>query len=418
MWKSLTATAICAPTASASTRTPASRSARPPPALRRAQRRDLQAARGTYNLAPAPAASTTSPAPSASTATRGLPTAASRYENTNPFLFSGRIVVKTGPEDYDIYDGNVTSCLLPNPDWLLSGSISRSTATRPGPQIHLPPSQRPHPLPPLRHAPHRRRAAPVRHPHPRRLTAPPRAPSSAKRSTSSSAVPPTSPSACSTSPPAASPSPAPSATAASATTSSPPTPPPSRTAASHSTAPTPLLTDQGGQDVTLAFRHKFTSKTRVVGDAEYLSSYVYREAFNESFNQAVSSDITSVAYIDQPAATASPPPSAPTATRASSAFPSAPSRPAGAHLPRALARLHRRRPPHRSTPLLWSLQLRRRPQALAAQLRLLRHHRALRHPPGLDLPLHFAGVELPEAPPARETFYSRSRQRPRPGRPP
>lgn len=55
--------------------------------------------------------------------------------------------------------------------------------------------------------------------------------------------------------------------------------------------------NQGGQDVTGSFRRDFTQKTRAVGDAEYLSSYVYREAFNNNFNQAVSSDITSLAYI-------------------------------------------------------------------------------------------------------------------------
>jgi LPS-assembly protein len=41
------------------------------------------------------------------------------YANGNPFLFTGRIVVKTGPQDYVVYDGTVTSCALPDPDWLL-----------------------------------------------------------------------------------------------------------------------------------------------------------------------------------------------------------------------------------------------------------------------------------------------------------
>jgi LPS-assembly protein len=44
------------------------------------------------------------------------------YANGNPFLFSGRLVVKTGPKEYQIYGGTVTSCQLPNPDWLLSAS--------------------------------------------------------------------------------------------------------------------------------------------------------------------------------------------------------------------------------------------------------------------------------------------------------
>jgi LPS-assembly protein len=42
------------------------------------------------------------------------------YTNGNPFLFTGRVVVKTGPRSYDIYDGTVTSCELPDPHWLLS----------------------------------------------------------------------------------------------------------------------------------------------------------------------------------------------------------------------------------------------------------------------------------------------------------
>ena len=44
------------------------------------------------------------------------------YTNGNPFLFSGRLVVKTGPREYQIYGGTVTSCQLPSPDWLLSAS--------------------------------------------------------------------------------------------------------------------------------------------------------------------------------------------------------------------------------------------------------------------------------------------------------
>jgi LPS-assembly protein len=44
------------------------------------------------------------------------------YTNGNPFLFSGRLVVKSGPREYQIYDGTVTSCQLLKPDWLLSAS--------------------------------------------------------------------------------------------------------------------------------------------------------------------------------------------------------------------------------------------------------------------------------------------------------
>ncbi|MCU1319659.1 MAG: Organic solvent tolerance protein, partial [Edaphobacter sp.] len=41
------------------------------------------------------------------------------YASGNPFLFTGRMVVKTGPQAYEVYDGTVTSCQLVHPDWLL-----------------------------------------------------------------------------------------------------------------------------------------------------------------------------------------------------------------------------------------------------------------------------------------------------------
>ena len=44
------------------------------------------------------------------------------YTTGNPFLFTGHIVRKTGPRDYEIEDGSVTSCQLPRPDWLLSAA--------------------------------------------------------------------------------------------------------------------------------------------------------------------------------------------------------------------------------------------------------------------------------------------------------
>lgn len=44
------------------------------------------------------------------------------YTVGNPFLFTGRLVVKNGPADFEIYDGTVTSCQLPRPDWRLSSA--------------------------------------------------------------------------------------------------------------------------------------------------------------------------------------------------------------------------------------------------------------------------------------------------------
>jgi LPS-assembly protein len=49
-------------------------------------------------------------------------TAHAAYTNGNPFLFTGKLVVRTGPRQLQIYNGTITSCQLPRPDWLLSGA--------------------------------------------------------------------------------------------------------------------------------------------------------------------------------------------------------------------------------------------------------------------------------------------------------
>ena len=45
------------------------------------------------------------------------------YSTTNPFLFTGRVVLENGEGRYRIIDGTVTNCRLPRPDWQL---ISRT----------------------------------------------------------------------------------------------------------------------------------------------------------------------------------------------------------------------------------------------------------------------------------------------------
>src|SRR6202030_1690374 len=42
------------------------------------------------------------------------------YGASNPFLFTGRVVEKNGPDEYVIHEGSMTSCNLPRPDWLLT----------------------------------------------------------------------------------------------------------------------------------------------------------------------------------------------------------------------------------------------------------------------------------------------------------
>jgi LPS-assembly protein len=45
------------------------------------------------------------------------------FTTTNPFIFSGRVLLQNGEGNYKIVDGTMTNCRLPRPDWLL---ISRS----------------------------------------------------------------------------------------------------------------------------------------------------------------------------------------------------------------------------------------------------------------------------------------------------
>lgn len=47
------------------------------------------------------------------------------YSTTNPFLFSGRVLISDRPGHYRIVDGTMTNCHLPHPDWqLLSKQIA------------------------------------------------------------------------------------------------------------------------------------------------------------------------------------------------------------------------------------------------------------------------------------------------------
>ncbi len=213
----------------------------------------------------------------------------------NPFLFSGKVVVKTGPRTYDVYDGSVTSCLMPRPDWLLTSShlsLNADQARAKNTVFHLLGM----PLFFLPYATHpvdseQRQSG---------ILIPVLGQSSSKgwiigeefyitltrsadltlglqyyslRGWAESAT--------------------------------------FRARGfdenffqSHFSAlqdrgftpPGGVYTNQGGEDVTAAFRKQVTPTSRVVGDMEYLSSYVYREAFTENFNQAVSSDITSIGY--------------------------------------------------------------------------------------------------------------------------
>ena len=47
------------------------------------------------------------------------------FATTNPFIFSGRVVLQTGEGQYRIIDGSMTNCHLPKPDWrIIAHTIS------------------------------------------------------------------------------------------------------------------------------------------------------------------------------------------------------------------------------------------------------------------------------------------------------
>ncbi|HXS12824.1 MAG TPA: LPS assembly protein LptD [Acidobacteriaceae bacterium] len=213
----------------------------------------------------------------------------------NPFLFSGKVVVKTGPRRYDVYDGSVTSCLLPRPDWLLTSShlsLNEDQARAGNTVFHLLGM----PLFFLPYATH-----PVNSEQRQSgILIPVLGQSSTKGWIIGEQVYITLGRSA-------------DLTlglqyyslrgyAESATFRA--KGPGEDFFQAHFSALqdrgfTPengTYTNQGGEDVTGAFRQQLTSTSRVVGDVEYLSSYVYREAFTDNFNQAVSSDITSIGY--------------------------------------------------------------------------------------------------------------------------
>ena len=219
---------------------------------------------------------------------------AGMYTSSNPFLFTGRMVVRTGPQSYEIYGGTLTSCQLPRPDWMLSadkfsvdGVMARAQNSTfrvmNVPVLFLPYVT--HPV-----DPEGRQSG---------ILIPEISNSSTKGFVLGEQI---------------------------------------YWAINRSTDLTVgaqyyslrgweqsgtfryrgrgldfakarysglldrgivtggVYLNQGGQDALLSARRDLSARTRLVGDAEYLSSYAYREAFAENFSLAVSSDILSIAY--------------------------------------------------------------------------------------------------------------------------
>ncbi len=212
------------------------------------------------------------------------------YSTGTPFLFSGRLVVRTGPTSYDLYDGSVTSCQLPKPDWLLSSghfSVANDQAKGYNSVFRLLGM-------PLVYLPYVTHAV------------------DATTRESGVLIP----------------------TIGQSTTKGLILgeqiymvlgPSMDLTVGSEFYSLRGFAEDasfrfrgqgldfakvrysglldrrsgaanQGGEDLIADFRHDFTRSARVVGDVEYLSSYIYREAFTDNFNQAVNSDIVSTLY--------------------------------------------------------------------------------------------------------------------------
>lgn len=55
--------------------------------------------------------------------------------------------------------------------------------------------------------------------------------------------------------------------------------------------------NQGGVDFLLDSRHDFSPQTRAVSDIEYLSSYAYRQAFEENYALAINSEVNSQVFL-------------------------------------------------------------------------------------------------------------------------
>lgn len=212
------------------------------------------------------------------------------YTSSNPFLFTGRLVVKTGPRNYDVYDGTVTSCQFSKPDWILSAahfSVDDNKASAHNSVFRLLNL----PLVYLPYVTHSLDAEDrqsgfmipvVSQSNTKGIILGEQIYFAINRSTDLTV----------------------GAEYFSLRGFS------QMVNFRHRGRDLDFLNihytglldrrtglqNQGGEDLTFAGRHDFSSATRVAANVEYLSSYVYRQAFTDNFNQAVTSDIVSTAY--------------------------------------------------------------------------------------------------------------------------
>ena len=223
-----------------------------------------------------------------------LPRASARraiYTSPNPFLFSGQMLVKSGEQDYDLYDGTLTSCQLPHPDWLLSSArftIADDKASARGSTFRLLNV-------PLLFLPY------VTHPidagqRESGILIPTIGQSSTRGLTLGEQFYLTLGRSADLTVGAEYYSSIGYAQNATFRLRGP--------ALDFLTLhyggvvdQRPPATNQGGEEVVLAARLDLNSSTRAATNVDYLSSYVFRQAFTDVFNQAVTSDIVSTIYL-------------------------------------------------------------------------------------------------------------------------
>ena len=167
-----------------------------------------------------------------------------------------------------------------------------------------------------------------------------------------------------------------------------------------------VLTDQGGQDVLVNFRHGLGDHTRLVSNAEYLSSILYREAFAENFSQATATQVNSSIYLTHNNSGFSETASVNRYINYAQVSPFIEDV-VIAHLPTfdGVALDHSLA----GTPLLWS--------ADGSAAGLNRHEPGFETAhevgridvhPGLSMPFHFGGLDVRPEIAVRETFYTKS----------
>lgn len=213
---------------------------------------------------------------------------------SNPFAFSGKIVEKTGPDHYRVYDGTITTCELPHPKWEFNAhrlvveiggnaKIYRSTFRIRGvPVVYFPFAT--HPV--------------ERLPRQTGFLIPNIGHSSTKGTVAGESV-------------YWAINPSMDATVGTQYYSMRGWAPqgefrarPSETSFVDLTFHSVLdrgighpKVDQGGTDIRLNAEGRFVSNFRSVAEIDYLSSFIYRLAFNDVFTEAINSEVKSQAFL-------------------------------------------------------------------------------------------------------------------------